>query len=721
MVTLGIVAGLDGIGFAVALATLMFSGQLATGLEVATGSALLCTAILALFIGLRSREATNIGQVQDVPVAILATTLASSDISVPTAFAVIAATSLATGVLLWVTGRFRLGRIVRYFPQPVLAGFLAGSGWLLLSGGVSAAVGFTPSLTDLGDLTAPSVRRLIPAAVLAVVLHAAVKRFRHPMALLSMLVASLIAFYGWMLITGTSMAIAVADGHLPQGVGGVTLRLPFPGMLDDVGWGDVAGATPTILTTALLCLFAMLMNSAALETATGRDLDVDAELRTTGVANALVSAFGGPPGYTGLSISVIGDRSGVRSRGAGMVAGLIVLIGFVFANQIVTHIPTFLSAGFIMFLGIELLVTWLAETVRRYSVTESVTVAVILGFVVISGFLQATIAGFVAASLLFAYSYARLPIVRSTASLARISSTRERPRHETEFLREVGDAVEVTRLHGFLFFGSTERIVTHVRARLDDQTLPPLRALLVDATLVPGIDAASAAAFGRVRALGTQRGVRVILCGANPSVVDVLRRCGVAVVPGEISDDGDRDGSDDSPHDAITLFATIDLALQGIESWLLRSAPPHAEPTFRERVAGDVDDELFDALVARMRRTTHDADDMILRSGEPSDELLVVVRGAVAVIRRTTTGDSTRLREMGAGAVIGDIGFVLAQGRSADIVAIEPTTVLRLSRSELDDLEVADPAVYALVHRIISRALAEKVITANLMTDQINR
>jgi sulfate permease, SulP family len=711
---LGLVAGLDGIGYAVALASLMFTGRLAAGLEVATGSALLCTAIVAISIGLRSREATNIGQVQDVPVAVLATTFASADISVPTAFAIIAASSLTAGVLLWATGRFRLGRIVKYFPKPVLAGFLAGTGWLLLKGGVAAAVGFAPSLTELGDLGGSAVRRLIAAAALAVVLHVVLKRFSHPILLLAFLVASILAFYAWMAAAGTSMETAIAAGHIPRGSSGVALNLPFPGMLSDVVWGDVGRATPTILTTAVLCLFAMLMNSAALEAAIGRDLEVDTEMRTTGVANAMVAAVGGPPGYTGLSISILADKSGIRQRGTGVVSGAVVLLGFVFANQIITHIPIFLSAGFIMFLGIGLLADWLVESLRKYSITESITVLVILGFVVFSGFLQATIAGFIAASVLFTYSYARIPIVRSTSSLASITSTRERPPHETAFLREVGNSVEVIWLHGYLFFGSTERVVTHVRDRLDDATRQPLRALLIDVTLVPGLDAASASAFERLRSLGVKREVRVILCGATPAVLDVLRRCGVAVGPGSAP-------GIDATHEAIAVFNSIDPALHDIETWLLSSAPAAAEPTLRERVAGDVDNGLFAALVARMRRTSHDAGEVILHTGEPGDELLVVEHGSVAVLRRNASGTTDRLREMTAGAVVGDIGFSLGQRRSADIVATESTTVLRMRRDELDALEKIEPAQFALMHRIISRALAEKVITANLMTDQVKR
>jgi sulfate permease, SulP family len=711
---LGIVAGLDGIGYAVALASLMFTGRLAAGLEVATGSALLCTAVVAISIGLRSREATNIGQVQDVPVALLATTFASASFSVATAFAIIAASSLAAGVLLWTTGRFRLGRIVKYFPKPVLAGFLAGTGWLLLRGGVSATVGFAPSLAELGNLSGPATRRLVAAALLALFLHVVVKRFKHAMVLLSSLITAIVAFYGWMAVTGTSMEAAIVAGHIPRGGGTAALQLPFPSMLGDVVWGDVGRAAPTILATAVLCLFAMLMNSAALESATGRDLAVDSEMRTTGLANAIVAAVGGPPGYTGLSISILADKSGVRHRGAGVVSGSVVLLGFVFANQIITHIPIFISAGFIIFLGIELLTGWLIETLRKYSITESITVVVILGFVVFSGFLQATIAGFVAASVLFTYSYARVPIVRSTSSLASIASTRERPTHEAAFLRQVGDSVEVIWLHGYLFFGSTERVVTHVRDRLDDTTRPALRALLVDVSLVPGLDAASAAAFERVCILAAQREVRVLLCGASPSVLDVLQRCGVNVVQGCEADSVVSYG-------AISAFDKIDPALQDVETWLLSSAPPVAKLTLRQRIAGDVDDQRFDALIALMRRSSHDAGEVILQTGKPGDEILIVESGSVAVIRRDAASAPQRLREMTAGAVVGDIGFSLGQLRSADIVSIEPTTVLRLTRAELDAMERSNPAQYALVHRIISRALAEKVITANLMTDHVNR
>ena len=53
----------------------------------------------------------------------------------------IALVSFITGSFLFVLGRLKLGNLIRYIPYPVIGGFLAGSGWLLLRGGLRVMVG----------------------------------------------------------------------------------------------------------------------------------------------------------------------------------------------------------------------------------------------------------------------------------------------------------------------------------------------------------------------------------------------------------------------------------------------------------------------------------------------------------------------------------------------------------------------------------------------------
>ena len=143
IVTVALIVGLDSIGFAVALAALMFSGQLAPGLAMGIAAVLASSIVLSLAVGTLSQLRTNMACAQDIGAAILAVTLVSAvaglapDARVSTAFAIIAASTLATGILLFVVGALGAGRFVRYFPLEVLAGFMAATGFLLLMGGVA--------------------------------------------------------------------------------------------------------------------------------------------------------------------------------------------------------------------------------------------------------------------------------------------------------------------------------------------------------------------------------------------------------------------------------------------------------------------------------------------------------------------------------------------------------------------------------------------------------
>ena len=58
-----------------------------------------------------------------------------------TAVAAVALTTLFIGAGTWLLGFFRLSRFIRFIPFPVIGGFLAGSGWLVLVGGIDAIAG----------------------------------------------------------------------------------------------------------------------------------------------------------------------------------------------------------------------------------------------------------------------------------------------------------------------------------------------------------------------------------------------------------------------------------------------------------------------------------------------------------------------------------------------------------------------------------------------------
>jgi SulP family sulfate permease len=80
-------------------------------------------------------------------------------------------TTILTAVLMLIVAKFRLANFFRYIPYPVIGGFLAGSGWLLVIGGLEVMLGSSLNLTNLGLLLAPdSLLLWLPGTVLAILI-----------------------------------------------------------------------------------------------------------------------------------------------------------------------------------------------------------------------------------------------------------------------------------------------------------------------------------------------------------------------------------------------------------------------------------------------------------------------------------------------------------------------------------------------------------------------
>ena len=148
-ILVGVVFGADAAGYCLALATICFSGALVVGLGFATAVFLLGSAVATLCLFRFGSFRLSLAISQDTSIAILAPAviLAASSVSGPneaqvaTAFAVIGASALASGLVFWAIGSLGLGRLVRMFPYPVVAGFLASSGYLLVFSAMAIVTG----------------------------------------------------------------------------------------------------------------------------------------------------------------------------------------------------------------------------------------------------------------------------------------------------------------------------------------------------------------------------------------------------------------------------------------------------------------------------------------------------------------------------------------------------------------------------------------------------
>jgi len=708
----GIVAGLDNIGFSVALAALIFTGPLAGGLGLAASTTLLATAIMGFALGAASGLRGNLGHAQDIGVAVLAPTLAAAaggalapEASVATAFAIIAVASFSTGLLMYLTGWLRLGRMVRFFPQTLIAGFLAGTGWLLVTSGIGVAADLPMDHLFLPTAwTADRLARVAPVVVFAAILWVVLRRVANPATMVILLLGGVAVFHLALMAGGFSLASAQQAGWLPSVPATANLAdlLSMPRAVD---WPTVAAVTPSIGIVAVLSLLAALMNTSALEVVTSEEADHDHELRVTGLANFACGAIAGPPGYSGLTASLIARRISPGNRTAAFVMAAVALLGIVAADTLVTTIPIFVTAGLIVYLGVELLHDWLVDTRRRYSPTEWTIVLIIVIAVAVAGFATAVVVGLAIAVAMFAFNYARLPVLRRTQTLAQLHSTLDRDPQQAAVLRESGAQVAVYELQGFLFFGTAERLRGQLKARMADTSQPGLKRLILDFGQVSGVDSAALSVIERIGAMTVDRGIGLVMARLRPQVCEALQRAAPLLV--------------DAAH--VQMAGSLDEAVEAAEDMLLGDADrsvPAAEIASRYAVLESDAPRLaafFGGLPEeRYARGTH-----VFLQGEPADGLVLLEEGRVTVWRKgDQAGPPQRLRAMSAGSIIGDIGFANRGVRTADIVAETDIVIRRLSHEHLASLERQNPSLALAVSRSVMRALAEKVATANRVAQE---
>lgn len=112
-------------------------------------------------------------------------------------------------------------------------------------------------------------------------------------------------------------------------------------------------------------------------------------------------------------------------------------------------------------------------------------------------------------------------------------------------------------------------------------------------------------------------------------------------------------------------------------------------------------DELF-GVAEVVREESFPAKGAIFHEDDPGEDLFLVVAGKVAIEQR-----GQRLALLGEGEVFGDLSVLDHQPRSADAIALEPTTVLRLRGPDLRELVAARPEIAQAILRVLVTRLRE--------------
>jgi len=119
---------------------------------------------------------------------------------------------------------------------------------------------------------------------------------------------------------------------------------------------------------------------------------------------------------------------------------------------------------------------------------------------------------------------------------------------------------------------------------------------------------------------------------------------------------------------------------------------------------GDLDPDVLTQLRAQLEWVELVGGQTLMEQGEPGDSMYLSVSGRLRAYVRQDDGAQRMVREMGRGQVIGEMSLYTEEPRSASVVAIRDSVLVRLDKAHFAELLASSSQVsMALTRQIIRR------------------
>jgi sulfate permease, SulP family len=690
--------------YGLTLGAIVFSGPLNDHLSIGLGLGLFTTIAIATVTALSSSLSGIIGGVQNVPAILLSLVLATilADLPeadlLPTAIAAIAVTTLTMGLGSLLLGLLRLGNVIRYVPFPVIGGFLGGTGWFIVLGSLLLLTGL-PEISTPGVLLRPlALGQLLPGFAFAVTHILLLPRYPTPLLLPGIILGSLPLFYLALALTGTSLTQAGDLGLLLGPFAGDGRWQPWQlAALPQARWDLVLGQGQNIGVLLAVTLLAVLLNLCSLEVVLQDEMDLNRELRTVGLANLVSGLGGGLVGFHGLRSSVLGYGAiGARSRWVGLIVALWAAGALALGPGVVSGFPRYVLGGLGLSLGYSFLQKWLWLSRHRLTQMDYAIVVVIALTMATLGVLPGVGLGLMIAIATFLINYSRIDVVRHRLSGRNQSSSIDRPTQQQQTLQAMGDQIQVLKLQGYLFFGSTHQILTQVNqlAITFDPNLPQF--ILLDFKQVAKMDSSVAYGFMRLKQ-AAQPPLRLVLTHLKPEFQHLLSNQGCL-----------------APQDPVYhLEPDLDRGLQWCETQLLNTLSWRRRrflpmPLQLSQRLPDPDQATI--LMDFLEKELFDVHSLVFEVGQAADRLYFLEVGQISTFSTSPTGEWIPDRTSQAGTIIGGAAFFSTTDHRVRALAAQPSVVYGLGRDGWQTLIAEHPKTAALFQQMMMEQIAYQVL-----------
>jgi len=684
---------------------LIYSGDLSGFLAQGIGLIIVGDAIICALVAIFSSYSGSIAIGQDAPSAVLAAAAAtiaasfSANTGQPEQYMTVAmmilVTTLVTGLVFLSLGIFKLGKLVRYLPYPVMGGFLAGTGWLLFIGGI----GVMADQLEISTLLLPNVLiRWVPGLLLGVVLVYSSKRFTSPLGMPLVLAGYVGLFYLTTWLAGIPVTNLQSEGWLlgsfpSDGIWSFPLSADVITLVD---WSAITGLTLNLIPIVVVSVIALLLNANGLELTINRDLDLDHELKITGFANVAASLFGGIVGYHAVSLSSLNHTLTGGRRLPGLIAAFLLSLTVFLGAAVLSYLPKTMLGGLLVFLGLSMLIEWVYHAWFKFPKIDFAIILTILVVIAARGFLVGIAVGLIMTIILFVISYSQVNVAKYVLSGKSYRSRVNRTYRELEVLSLRGEQMVIIKLQGFIFFGTANNLFERVQMLFQQEQSFPLKYIILDFEQVSGMDSTGLLSFSKMLKLAGEKSSVILL----------------ASLPSRLNQQFTKGGFVDKPV-GLVVFPDLDRAVEWCENGILEAAAINigkAETLYEQLSHVIPGSAALQRLIGYFDIQNVEPGEVIIRQGDDPDLIYFIESGQVTAQFESPGREPVRLETMQGGRAVGEIGFYLGSKRTAAVVVDVSSVIYSLSKERLGEIEKNDPEAASMFHQVIVHLLGERVV-----------
>ena len=419
------------------------------------------------------------------------------------------------GAMLLLARLLRLGFVANFISAPVLTGFKAGIGLVIVLDQIPKLLGihiakqgfFADLLNVVHHVPGTSLLTLAVAGATFVVLIGMERLWPHSPAPLIAVGGGIAASWLFGL-----QAMGVSNvGLIPQGL--PSLTLPDLALIQQLA--------PGALGIALMSFTETIAAGRAFARPGDPPIDANRELVATGAANLGGALLGAMPAGGGTSQTAVARATGGQSQKASMVTAGAAAATMLLLAPLLGLLPNATLAAVVIVYSIGLIQPLEFLAIRKVRTMEFRWAIIAALGVLVFGTLQGIVVAIIVSMIGLAgqTAHPRVSVIgrkRGADVLRPLSS--EHPDDETF------PGLLIVRPEGRLYFANARYVAEQIDA-LVKQHKP--RVLAVDMSRVPDIEYSALQELMEGEKRNTEHGVGVWLVGLNPGVLDVVRHAGL--------------------------------------------------------------------------------------------------------------------------------------------------------------------------------------------------